>query len=150
VLVAYLRGLAMRRIADLHADEAKTDAGGAYIIAEAARSLPHTLRSLKPADSQVAELMMPCGFDEDLAGQITQTALTMISTATTGGSHLWVEPPQADVSSHDGTQGNCISITHFGRVLSSRAADRRSRFNKNFESIAGSSLCLSSPCTPWE
>ncbi len=41
VLVAYLPGLAMRRIADLHAGEAKTDARDAYIIAEAARSLPH-------------------------------------------------------------------------------------------------------------
>ena len=72
VLVAYLPGLAMRRIADLHAGEAKTDARDAYIIAEAARSLPHTLRSLKLADSQVAELTMLCGFDEDLAGQIVQ------------------------------------------------------------------------------
>jgi len=74
VLVAYLPGLAMRRIADLHAGEAKTDARDAYIIAEAARSLPHTLRSLKLADSQVAELTMLCGFDEDLAGQITQVS----------------------------------------------------------------------------
>ena len=37
--VAYLPGLAMRRIADLHAGEAKTDARDAYIIAEAARSM---------------------------------------------------------------------------------------------------------------
>lgn len=73
-LVAYLPGLAMRRIADLHAGEAKTDARDAYIIAEAARSLPHTLRSLKLADSDVAELTMLCGFDDDLAGQITQTS----------------------------------------------------------------------------
>ena len=51
VLVAYLPGLAMRRIADLHAGEAKTDARDAYIIAEAARSLPHTLRSLKLAET---------------------------------------------------------------------------------------------------
>jgi transposase len=74
VLVAYLPGLAMRRIADLHAGEAKTDARDAYIIAEAARSLPHTLRSLKLADGQLAELTMLCGFDEDLAGQITQVS----------------------------------------------------------------------------
>jgi len=74
VLVAYLPGLAMRRIADLHAGEAKTDARDAYIIAEAARSMPHTLRSLKIADSQVAELTMLCGFDEDLAAQITATS----------------------------------------------------------------------------
>jgi transposase len=74
VLVAYLPGLAMRRIADLHAGEAKTDARDAYIIAEAARSMPHTLRSLRLTDSEVAELTMLCGFDDDLAGQITQTS----------------------------------------------------------------------------
>lgn len=73
-LVAYLPGLAMRRIADLHAGEAKTDARDAYIIAEAARTMPHTLRSLKLVDDELAELTMLCGFDEDLAGQITQTS----------------------------------------------------------------------------
>lgn len=72
--VAYLPGLAMRRIADLHAGEAKTDARDAYVIAEAARSLPHTLRSLKLADNELAELTMLCGFDDDLAGQVTQTS----------------------------------------------------------------------------
>ena len=64
----------MRRIADLHAGKAKTDARDIYIIAEAARSMPHTLRSLKIADTQVAALTMLCGFDEDVAGQITQTS----------------------------------------------------------------------------
>ena len=44
VLVGYLPGLAMRRIADLHAGEAKTDARDAAIIAQAARTLPHALR----------------------------------------------------------------------------------------------------------
>ena len=44
VLGAYLPGLAMRPIADSHAGEAKTHARDAYSIAEAARSLPHTLR----------------------------------------------------------------------------------------------------------
>ena len=74
VLVAYLPGLAMRRIADLHAGEAKTDARDTAIIAEAARSMPHTLRSLRLADQQLAELTMLCGFDDDLAAQITQTS----------------------------------------------------------------------------
>jgi transposase len=74
VWIAYLPGLAMRRIADLHAGESKTDARDAYIIAEAARSMPHTLRSMRLADNEVAELTMLCGFDEDLAGQITQTS----------------------------------------------------------------------------
>lgn len=73
-LVAYLPGLSMRRIADLHAGESKTDARDAYVIAEAARSMPHTLRSLKLDDHQIAELTMLCGFDDDLAKQITQTS----------------------------------------------------------------------------
>lgn len=38
--VAYLPGLAMRRLADLHAGNAKTDARDAHVIAEAARTLP--------------------------------------------------------------------------------------------------------------
>ncbi|WP_146704935.1 IS110 family transposase, partial [Shigella flexneri] len=60
VLVGYLPGLAMRRIADLHAGEAKTDVFDAAIIAEAARTLPHALRTLKLADEQIAELSMLC------------------------------------------------------------------------------------------
>jgi hypothetical protein len=42
--VAYLPGLAMRRIADLHPGQGKTDARDAYVIADAARTMPHTLR----------------------------------------------------------------------------------------------------------
>ncbi|GIM95409.1 hypothetical protein Ato02nite_072020 [Paractinoplanes toevensis] len=38
--VAYLPGLAMRRIADLHPGSAKTDARDAYAIADAARTMP--------------------------------------------------------------------------------------------------------------
>lgn len=74
VLVGYLPGLAMRRIADLHPGEAKTDARDAAIIAEAARSMPHTLRSIALADEQAAQLSMLCGFDDDLAGQVTATS----------------------------------------------------------------------------
>lgn len=73
-LVAYLPGLAMRRIADLHAGEAKTDARDAAVIAEAARAMPHTLRSLRLADEPLAELTMLCGFDDDLAAQVNQTS----------------------------------------------------------------------------
>ncbi|WP_346768937.1 IS110 family transposase [Crystallibacter degradans] len=71
IMVGYLPGLAMRRIADLHPGEAKTDARDAYIIAEAARTMPHTLRSIAVADEQAAELSMLCGFDDDLAKQAT-------------------------------------------------------------------------------
>lgn len=74
ITVGYLPGLAMRRIADLHPGEAKTDARDAYIIAEAARTMPHTLRSIQVADEQVAELAMLCGFDDDLAKQATATS----------------------------------------------------------------------------
>lgn len=74
VLVGYLPGLTMRRVADLHPGEAKTDARDAYIIAETARTMPATLRSIKVADEQVAELSMLCGFDDDLAAQITQVS----------------------------------------------------------------------------
>lgn len=74
IMVGYLPGLAMRRIADLHPGEAKTDARDAAIIAEAARTLPHTLRSIVVADEQAAELSMLCGFDDDLAKQATATS----------------------------------------------------------------------------
>lgn len=43
IQVAYLPGLAMRRIADLHPGEAKTDSRAAYIIANAARIMPQIL-----------------------------------------------------------------------------------------------------------
>jgi hypothetical protein len=54
--VAYLPGLAMRRIADLYLGEAKTDARDAAVIADAARTMPHTLRSLELTDEINAEL----------------------------------------------------------------------------------------------
>ncbi|MGW2051635.1 IS110 family transposase [Streptomyces sp. NPDC001858] len=70
--VAYLPGLTMRRIADLYPGEAKTDARDAAIIADAARTMPHTLRDLAPDDETIAELNMIVGFDDDLAGEVTR------------------------------------------------------------------------------
>ncbi|WP_406351806.1 IS110 family transposase [Streptomyces sp. NBC_01635] len=72
--VAYLPGLAMRRIADLYPGEAKTDAKDATVIADAARTMPHTLRSLELADEITTELTMLVGFDQDLAGEATRTS----------------------------------------------------------------------------
>jgi hypothetical protein len=46
--VAYLPGLTMRRIADLYPGGAKTDARDAFVIADAARAIPHTLESCTP------------------------------------------------------------------------------------------------------
>ena len=71
--IAYLPGLTMRRIADLYPGEAKTDARDAYVIADAARTMPHTLRTIELADETVAELEMIVGFDDDLATESTRT-----------------------------------------------------------------------------
>ncbi|MEU2185255.1 MULTISPECIES: IS110 family transposase [Streptomyces] len=72
--VAYLPGLAMRRIADLYPGEAKTDARDAAVIADAARTMPHTLRNLELTDEITAELTMLVGFDQDLAGEANRTS----------------------------------------------------------------------------
>ncbi|MEV4342831.1 IS110 family transposase [Streptomyces sp. NPDC049590] len=72
--VAYLPGLAMRRIADLYPGEAKTDAKDAAVIADAARTMPHALRTLDPTDEVTAELTMLVGFDQDLAGEANRTS----------------------------------------------------------------------------
>ncbi|MFJ8690736.1 IS110 family RNA-guided transposase [Micromonospora wenchangensis] len=72
--VAYLPGLAMRRIADLHPGTAKTDARDAYVIADAARTLPHTLRRVDVGDEALAELEVLVGFDDDLAGEATRVS----------------------------------------------------------------------------
>src|SRR4051812_29685311 len=70
--VAYLAGLAMRRIADLCPGKAKTDPRDAFVIADAARSLPHTLRPVDVDDDVLADLDVLVGFDDDLAGDATR------------------------------------------------------------------------------
>ena len=70
--VAYLPGLAMRRIADLHPGAAKTDARDAYVIADAARTMPHALRRVDTGDDTLADLEVLVGFDDDLAGEATR------------------------------------------------------------------------------
>jgi len=72
VEVADLPGLAMRRIADLHPGQGKTDARDAHIIADAARTMPHTLRRVGSDDETLAELTVLAGYDDDLAGQSTR------------------------------------------------------------------------------
>ncbi|MFF9221650.1 IS110 family RNA-guided transposase [Streptomyces viridosporus] len=72
--VAYLPGLAMRRIADLYPGQAKTDARDAAVIADAARTMPHALRTLDLTDEVTAELTMLVGFDQDLAGEANRTS----------------------------------------------------------------------------
>jgi transposase len=86
--VAYLPGLTMRRIADLCPGEAKTDARDAFVIADAARSMPHTLRSIELDDETVAELEMIVGFDDDLAGEATRISNRLRGLLTQIHPHL--------------------------------------------------------------
>lgn len=72
--MAYLPGLSMRRAADLHPGEAKTDARDAFVIAETARTMPHTLRAVDRDDEVLAELTMLTGYDNDLAGEVNRAA----------------------------------------------------------------------------
>ncbi|MEU5041569.1 IS110 family transposase [Streptomyces griseorubiginosus] len=72
--VAYLPGLSMRRLADLHPGTGKTDARDAYVIADAARTMPHLLHSIDPAEGARAELTMVLGYDDDLAQDATRTS----------------------------------------------------------------------------
>lgn len=74
IQVAYLPGLAMRRAADLYPGNAKTDARDAFIIADAARTMPHTLRRVDAGEETLAELKILVGFDEDLTAEATRLA----------------------------------------------------------------------------
>ena len=67
--VAYLPGLAMRRIVDLYPGEGKTDARDAFVIANA---MPHTLRRVGTDDETLAGLGVLAGYDDDLAAQSTR------------------------------------------------------------------------------
>nr|WP_227487925.1 IS110 family transposase [Brachybacterium subflavum] len=80
--VAYLPGLAMRKAADLYPGRSKTDARDAFIIADAARAMPHTLRSVDRDSEVFSSLKVLAGFDEDLAHETTR-ALNRIRTLLT-------------------------------------------------------------------
>lgn len=74
--VAYLPGLAMRRIADLHRGSAKSDRKDALVIAQAARTartLPHALRAIQDEGVLLTELLLLCSFDYDLAVHVNRT-----------------------------------------------------------------------------
>lgn len=70
--VSYLPGLSMRRGTDLHPGQAKTDARDAFIIADTARTMPHTLRRVDVGDETLTELGVLVGFDDDLTGEATR------------------------------------------------------------------------------
>ena len=70
--VAYLPGLAMRKAADLYPGRSKTDARDAFIIADTARTMPHTLRAVDRDSDLLAALKVLAGFDDDLARECTR------------------------------------------------------------------------------
>jgi hypothetical protein len=72
VEVGYLPGLAMRRIADLYPGEGKTDARDAFVIGDAACTLPHALRRVGPDEQTVTALGVLAGYDADLAAESTR------------------------------------------------------------------------------
>jgi hypothetical protein len=49
-----------------------TDARDAFVIADAARTLPHTLRRVGPDEQAVAALGVLAGYDADLASEATR------------------------------------------------------------------------------
>ena len=80
--VAYLPGLAMRKAADLYSGRSKSDARDAFIIADTARTMPHTLRQVDRDDEVLSALKVLAGFDEDLAHETTR-ALNRIRSLLT-------------------------------------------------------------------
>ncbi len=128
IQVAYLPGLAMRRIADLHPGTAKTDARDAYVIADAARTLPHTLRRVDAGEEALAELKVLVGFDDDLAGEATRVSnrirglLTQVHPALERvvGPRLTTKQGLALIQTFGGPQG----MTKAGRTRLLRTASK--------------------------
>ena len=70
ITVGYLPGLSMRRIADLTPGSAKIDAKDAAVIAQVARTIPHTLRAITTSDEDAVALPILTVFDPDMARQV--------------------------------------------------------------------------------
>lgn len=80
--VGYLPGLAMRKAADLYPGRAKTDKRDAFIIADTARTMPHTLRAVDRNSEVLSALKMLSGFDDDIARDCTRTINRLRSILT--------------------------------------------------------------------
>ena len=127
ITVAYLPGLAMRRAADLYPGNAKTDAKDAFVIADAARTMPHTLRRVDAGEETLAELKVLVGFDEDLAAEATRLSnrirglLTQIHPALERvvGPRLTTRQGLAVIEQFGGPQGmSAASKSKLLRVIS--------------------------------
>ncbi|WP_246815114.1 IS110 family transposase, partial [Corynebacterium sp. HMSC14B06] len=71
--VGYLPGLAMRQAADFYPGRSKTDRRDAFIIADTARTMPHTLRTVDRDDETLAALKTLAGFHDDITKDATRT-----------------------------------------------------------------------------
>lgn len=103
--VAYLPGLAMRRIADLYPGNAKTDARDAFIIADAARTLPHALRRLDVSDDALAELNVLVGYDDEVAAEATRSSNRIRGLLT--GIHPALERVPGPKAAHPSSWRSC-------------------------------------------
>lgn len=81
-LVGYLPGLAMRKAADLYPGRSKTDRRDAFIIADTARTMPHTLRAVDRDNEVPSALKMLSGLDDDIARDATRTINRLRSVLT--------------------------------------------------------------------
>lgn len=71
ITLLYIPSLVMRRYADMHPGNAKTDARDALMIALAAKNLPEVTRKVRWDESSLADMRMLSGFDDDLAKENT-------------------------------------------------------------------------------
>ncbi|TXS74797.1 IS110 family transposase [Corynebacterium sp. LK11] len=80
--VGDLPDLAMRKAADLYPGRSKTDRRDAFIIADTARTMPHTLRAVDRDDETLVALKMLAGFHDDIAKDATRTKNSLRSVLT--------------------------------------------------------------------
>ena len=80
--VENLPGLAVRKAADLYLGRSKTDHRAAFIIADTARTMPHTLRAVDRDDETLSALKMLAGFDEHIAEDASRTKKRLRSVLT--------------------------------------------------------------------
>ncbi len=118
--VAYLPGLTMRRAADLYPGQAKTDARDAFVIADVARTMPHTLRRVDLGDDTLAELDVIVGYDDDLAAEATRTSNRIRGLLT--GLHPALERVLGENITHPAV---LEILSRFGGPVGIRTAGRR-------------------------
>lgn len=72
----------MRKAANLYPGRSKTDRRDAFIIADTAHTMPHTLRAVDRDDEVLSALKMLSGFDDDIAKDATHTINRLRSVLT--------------------------------------------------------------------